>query len=199
LLSLRPAGAPATLRGVVIDARGAADISAASSTAALAGALQTGPAGTTQPGNAAFMGLLGAMAAGMRSGAGSRPAPELLSMLRLGGGVPPEAAQRGTAASMPAPSEAAAAARLGALEAAVGSAKALVSAATAAAGPAGEDEARAVLHVAETASSPTLAALTQRMSRLEARVERAVADFDARLQLLEQARTPRDDGAAAIT
>ena len=108
--------------------------------AALMSAMQAG--GAAQPGCAAeLMGMLGALAA--------RPA-----------GALPEDARRGAAA---APDVAAAAARVQALEVAVG----------------GEGAAEAGPQAAP------LAALEQRIARLEQRVERGLADIAARVLRLE--------------
>jgi hypothetical protein len=188
LLSLRPAGV-LRLRGVcIVHAAGGAAAGPDTPAAALASALKAGGGVTPAmaPGNAAFMGLLGAVAAGMRTGAplgAGPPPPEMLKALRKGAaaassaGAAATARSTGEAASVaavaaPLPSQA----RVDALEAAVSGFEARLG--VAGAGPA------SVAEEARAAAAPQLDALTQRVAALEERLDRAVADFGARLALL---------------
>jgi hypothetical protein len=184
LLSLRPAGV-LRLRGVrIVHAAGGAAAVADTPAAALASVLKAagGVTPAMAPGNAAFMDMLGAMAAGMRSGAPlgtGPPPPDTRKALRKGAAGASGAGKDAGAAS----SAAAVAPRVEALDAAVSGLEARLGVASASAGPASAA-------AADAAPQRAVDALTQRVAALEERLDRAVADFGARLAALEQARTP---------
>jgi hypothetical protein len=169
LLSIRPAGALA-LRGVLLDTQPAEHAQGDASAGASAVALQGGG------GAAGFMGLLaGAMAAGLGRGAGApasgRPPPELLTALR--GAAAARDAAAGSAA-------AAVSARVDALDAAMSGAEAPLG--VRAPPPASAREA------GDAVPASAMAALAQRVARLERRCDHAFGDIAARLRALEAPR-----------
>lgn len=178
LLSVRPSGSALRLYSVTLDAWPSAEPSVEQppSSAALLGA---------SGGGAALAALFGAMAAGMRPGAPLQPLPQLGNAPR----APPAEllhALRGTAGAVTAPPDgdvdatrsSAAPPCRDTLVAAVSSLEARLGAP-----PPAEVDAGAV----------TLAALAARVSRLEASLDAAVADFGARIAALERGSRTRSD------